>query len=135
SPFRLDEPRWPIISPPVTRVPARIEASAHIDGAWVSPGAVVRGTVVDAIIGPGTVVERGAEVRHCVLMADVKIGAGASVARAVVADGAWIGAGARVGAPNARRPVLVGAGRRLAARSEVPAGAHLDPVDDAPLLG
>ncbi|HEX5946746.1 MAG TPA: sugar phosphate nucleotidyltransferase [Acidimicrobiales bacterium] len=135
SPLRLDDPRWPIVSPPVTRVPARIEASAHIDGAWISPGAVVRGTVVDAIIGPGTVVERGAEVRHCVLMADVKVGAGVSVARAVVADGAWIGAGARLGAPNARRPVLVGAGRRLAARSEVPSGAHLDPVDDTPLLG
>ena len=135
SPFRLDDPAWPIISPPVTRAPARIEASAHLDGTWVSPGAVVRGTVVDAIIGPGTVVERGAEVRHSVLMADVKVGAGASVARAVVADGAWIGAGARLGAPNARRPVLVGAGRRLAARSEIPSGAHLDPVDDRPLLG
>ena len=134
SPFRLDDPAWPIISPSISRAPARIEASAHLDGAWVSPGAVVRGTVVGSIIGPGTVVERGAEVRHSVLMADVKIGAGASVARTVVADGAWVGAGARVGAPNARHPVLVGAGRRLAARSEVPAGTHLDPVDDTPFL-
>ncbi|MDD9368748.1 MAG: sugar phosphate nucleotidyltransferase [Acidimicrobiales bacterium] len=134
SAFRLDDPAWPIISPPIARAPARIEASAHLDGAWVSPGAVVRGTVVDSIIGPGTVVESGAEVRHSVLMADVKVGAGASVARAVVADRVWIGAGARLGAPNARRPVLVGASRRLAAGTEVAAGTHLDPVDDKPLL-
>ena len=135
SPFRLDDPAWPVISPAVTRAPARIDGSAHLDRAWVSPGAVVRGTVVDSIIGPGVVVERGAEVRHSVLMDDVRVGKGASVSRAVVAEGARVGAGARLGAPHARRPVLVGAGRRLAARAEIPAGTHLEPVDDRPLLG
>ena len=134
SPFRLDDPSWPIISPAVTRAPARIESPAQLDRAWVSPGAVVRGTVVDSIIGPGSVVERGAEVRHSVLMEDVRVGKGASVARTVVADGAQVGAGARIGSPNARRPVLIGAGRRLPARAEIAAGTHLDPVDDRPLL-
>ena len=67
APFRLDDPPWPVISPAVTRSPARIEGRPASTGSWVSPGSVVRGTVVDSIIGPGTVVERGAEVRHSVL--------------------------------------------------------------------
>ena len=133
-PFRLDDPSWPIVGPALTRSPARIESSARLDRAWVSAGAVVRGTVVDSIIGPGVVVEAGAEVRHSVLMDDVRVGRGASVARTVVAEGAWIGVRARLGAPHARRPVLVGAARRLAAGSDVPAGTHLEPADDKPLL-
>jgi len=130
-PMRLDDPSWPVLSAAVPRAPARIEASARIDGSWVCGGAVVRGTVVDSVLGPGVVVEAGAEVRHSVLMEDVKVGPGASVARAVVAERAWIGARARLGAPQARHPVLVGAGRRLAAGVEVAAGTHLEPVDAA----
>ncbi len=127
-PLRLDDPAWPTLSAAVPRAPARIERSAHVDGSWVCSGAVVRGTVVDSVIGPGAVVEAGAEVRHSVLMDDVKVARGASVARAVLADHVWVGARSRVGAPQARHPVLVGAGRRLRAGSEVAAGTHLDPA-------
>lgn len=128
-PLRLDDPAWPVLSAAVPRSPARIEASARIDGSWVCSGAVVRGTVVGSILGPGVVVEAGAEVRHSVLMEDVKVGRGASVARSVLADRAWVGARSRVGAPQARHPVLVGAGRRLAAGTEVAAGTHLEPAE------
>lgn len=133
-PFRLDDPAWPILSPVVSRVPARIEATAHVDGSWISPGAVVRGTVVDSIVGPGVVVKRDAEVRHSVLFDDVRIARGATVARAVLAEGVRVGARARIGAPNARHPVLVGAARRLAAGTEVAAGTHLDPAHAEPPL-
>jgi glucose-1-phosphate adenylyltransferase len=132
--LRLDDPAWPILSPAVSRVPARIEGTARVDGSWISPGAVVRGTVIDSIIGPGAVVDRDAEVRHSVLFDDARVGRGASVARAVLAEDVRIGARARIGAPNARHPVLVGAGRRLAAGTEVAAGTHLDPARDLPPL-
>ncbi|HEX7135768.1 MAG TPA: sugar phosphate nucleotidyltransferase [Iamia sp.] len=134
APFRLDDPAWPILSPAVSRVPARIEGTATVDGSWISPGAVVRGTVVDSIVGPGAVVERDAEVRHSVLFDDVRIGRGATVARAVVAEDVRIGARARIGAANARHPVLIGAARRVAAGTEVAAGTHLDPAHDEPPL-
>lgn len=129
-PLRLDDPAWPILSAAVPRSPARIERTARIDGSWISSGAVVRGTVVDSVIGPGVVVEAGAEVRRSVLMEDARVGRGASVARAVLADRVWVGPSSRVGAPQARRPVLVGAGRRLPRGSEVAAGTHLDPADE-----
>jgi len=133
-PFRLDDPAWPITSPAVTRVPARIEGTAHVDRSWISPGAVVRGTVIDSIVGPGAVVDRDAEVRHSVLFDDVRIGRGASVARSVLAEGVRVGPRSRIGAPHARHPVLVGAARRLAAGTEVTAGTHLDPAHDEPPL-
>jgi glucose-1-phosphate adenylyltransferase len=133
-PMRLDDPRWPILSPAVPRVPARIERTARVDGAWISPGAVVRGTVVDSVIGPGVTVDEGAEVRRSVLFDGVRVGRRASVARAVVAERAWIGAGARVGAPQARNPVLVGQARRVAAGAEVPSGTHLAPAHEEPPL-
>lgn len=134
APFRLDDPRWPIISPATCRAPARIEGTARVDRSWISPGAVVRGTVVDSIVGPGVVIDREAEVRHSVLFDDVRVARGASVARAVVAEDVRIGAKARIGAPHARRPVLVGAARRLAAGTEVAAGTHLGPAHDEPPL-
>ena len=134
APFRLDDPAWPILSPAVPRVPARIEGTARVEGSWISPGAVVRGTVIDSIVGPGAVVEREAEVRHSVLFDDVRVGRGATVARSVLAEDVRIGAKARIGAAHARHPVLVGAARRLAAGSEVAAGTHLDPAHDEPPL-
>jgi glucose-1-phosphate adenylyltransferase len=134
APMRLDDPDWPIVSPAITRVPARIEASARIDGSWISPGAEIRGTVVGSIIGPGVVVEEGADVRHSVLFDDVKVRRGASVARSVVAEGAWVGRDARVGAPQARHPVLIGQGRRIASGAELPAGTHLEPAHEQPPL-
>lgn len=133
-PFRLDDPAWPIWSPAVSRAPARIERTADIDGSWISPGATVRGTVIDSIIGPGVLVDRDAEVRHSVVFDDVTIGRGATLARAVVAEDVRIGARSRIGAANARHPVLVGAARRLTAGSEVTAGTHLEPAHDAPPL-
>lgn len=133
-PFRLDDPAWPILSPAVSRAPARIERTAQVDGSWISPGAVVRGTVVGSIVGPGVVVERDAEVRHSVLFDDVHVGRGATVARAVLAEDVRIGARSRIGSPNARHPVLVGAARRLAAGTEVAAGTHLDPAHAEPPL-
>ncbi|HEU5151611.1 MAG TPA: sugar phosphate nucleotidyltransferase [Iamia sp.] len=133
-PFRLDDPAWPILSPAVTRAPARIERTARIEGSWISPGAVVRGTVVDSIVGPGAVIDRDAEVRHSVLFDDVRVGRGATVARAVLAEDVRVGAKARIGAPHARHPVLVGAARRLAPGTEVAAGTHLDPAHDEPPL-
>jgi glucose-1-phosphate adenylyltransferase len=132
--FRLDDPAWPIWSPAVSRVPARIEGTAHVEGSWISPGAVVKGTVIDSIVGPGAVVERDAEVRHSVLFDDVRVGRAAAVSRAVLAEDVWVGARSRIGAPNARHPVLVGASRRLRAGTEVAAGAHLDPAHDEPPL-
>ncbi len=126
-PLRLDDPEWPMLTSMPVRGPARIDRSADLDQAWISPGAHVAGTVVHSIIGPGVTVERGASVRHSVVMADAVIRRDATVARAVVAEQAIIGARATIGAPQARRPALVGARRRVAAGRSLTAGEQLEP--------
>lgn len=126
-PLRLDDPAWPMLTSMPVRGPAHIERTAELDGAWISPGAHIAGTVVHSIVGPGVRVERGATVRHSVVMADAVIRRDATVARTVIAEQVVIGPRATVGAPQARRPVLVGARRRVPADRTLTAGEQLEP--------
>jgi glucose-1-phosphate adenylyltransferase len=82
--LRLDDPAWPILTAGLQRPPARIEASATIDGSLVAAGAHVRGTVVRSVVGPGVIVEEGADVRDAVLLHDSHVGARAQVTRAIL---------------------------------------------------
>jgi glucose-1-phosphate adenylyltransferase len=96
-PLTLDDPAWPILTTGLQRPPARIEGSATIDGCLVAGGAYVRGTVARSVIGPGAVVEEGAEVRDAVLLHDSYVGARARVTRAIVDEEANVGEGTVVG--------------------------------------
>ena len=82
--FRLDDQAWPILTAGPQRPPARIEASAMIDGSLVAAGARVRGTVLRSVVGPGVVVEERAEVRDAILLHDSYVGARAHVTRAIL---------------------------------------------------
>lgn len=126
-PLRLDDPDWPILTSMPVRGPALVRRTASLDRAALSPGADVAGAVVNSVLGPGVVVERGAEVRHSVLMDDVVVRSGAIVARSVIAEGSVVGRRARLGAVNAVRPVLVGSHRRIAADTELGAGTEIEP--------
>jgi glucose-1-phosphate adenylyltransferase len=92
----LDDPAWPILTAGLQRPPARIEASATIDGSLVAAGAHVRGTVVRSVLGPGVVVEEGADVRDAVLLHDSRVGARAEVSRAILDAAAHVDADAAV---------------------------------------
>jgi glucose-1-phosphate adenylyltransferase len=78
----LDDPAWPILTLASQRPPARIEASAKIEGSLISPGCAVRGHVVRSVLGPGVVVEEEAEVVDSVVLADARIAV--PVSRAIV---------------------------------------------------
>jgi glucose-1-phosphate adenylyltransferase len=82
--FRLDDPAWPILTADPQRPPARIEESATIDGSLIAAGARVRGTVLRSVVGPGVVVEEGAEVRDAILLHDSYVGARAHVSRTIL---------------------------------------------------
>src|SRR5690349_11483655 len=93
----LDDPEWPILTVGHQRLPARILESARIDDSLVSPGARVEGRVVRSVLGPGVVVERGAEIRDSILLDDGVVRSGARVHRAIVDAGVRVGEGAAVG--------------------------------------
>jgi glucose-1-phosphate adenylyltransferase len=126
-PLTLDDPDWPFITSMPMGSPAMVRRTAELDRAWLAPGADVAGTVVNSIIGPGVRVEKGAEVRHSVIMGDTLIRSGATVSRAVLAEKVTIGRSARVGAANATHPALIGVNRRVPAGHVIEAGAELEP--------
>jgi glucose-1-phosphate adenylyltransferase len=132
--LRMDDPAWPMLTSMPLRAPARVERHAELDRAWLSPGSRIAGTVVNSVIGPGVVVERGAEVRHSVLMADVVVRSGAFVGKAVLSEGVTVGRGARIGSAQATHPVLVGAHRRISAGTHITPNTHLPPTSPHRLL-
>ena len=109
--FRLDEPEWPILTAGPQRPPARVEASATIEGSLIAAGACVRGTVVRSIIGPGVVVEERAEVCDSILLHDSYVGARAHVTRAILDKEAHVVEDAVVG--DATDIAVVEAGARI----------------------
>lgn len=137
-PLLLDDPAWPILTSMPVRAPARVHRTAEIERAWLSPGSEVSGTVIDAIIGPGVVVEPGADVRHSVIMGDVVIRSGATVHRSVIAEGVTVGKSATVGPADnddeRAAPVLVGARHRIGAGAVVEPGAQLEPREPRKVL-
>jgi glucose-1-phosphate adenylyltransferase len=121
-PLDLDDPAWPVLGRAPHRLPARVEGTARVDGALLSPGAVVAGEVARSVLGPGVVVEPGGCVRDAVLLDDCVVAAGARVERAVLDRGVRVGPEARVGgADDDGEPALVGEDAR------VPRGATVAP--------
>jgi glucose-1-phosphate adenylyltransferase len=123
-PLDLDDPAWPVLGRAPHRLPARVEGSARLDGALLSPGAVVAGEVTRSVLGPGVVVEPGAVVREAVLLDDCVVAGGARVERAVLDRGARVGPGASVGDQGDEGPALVGEEARVPGGAVVPPGGR-----------
>jgi glucose-1-phosphate adenylyltransferase len=127
----FDHPGRPVISHWPDRPAARVRASGDCTGSMLSPGADVAGRVVGSVLGPGVVVEKGAEVHDSVVMEDCVIRAGAVVRTTVLDERCEVAARSRVGAESSRRLAhdddLVLAGRDSRLAGAVPAGARLEP--------
>jgi glucose-1-phosphate adenylyltransferase len=128
---RLDDPAFPILSRGSIRTPAFVERPASVDVALLSPGSRIGGLVVRSVIGPGVVVERGAEVRDSVVLDDAHIGANAIVTTSIIDSGVVVDRDARVGDAGPASQAgpddiaVVGAGVRVAAGASVAAGARV----------
>lgn len=125
GPLDLDDPEWPLRTAATLRLPAHLARSAQVDDAFVSPGATVAGRVERSVLGPGVVVEEGAEVRDSVLLHHVVVRRGARVIRAVLDDKVEVGADAVVGAAGGDLCV-VGQRVRVDVGEELPPGTERD---------
>ncbi len=128
-PLDLDDPDWPILTRGVQRPPARIEPSARIETSLVSPGAIVRGAVERSVLGPGVVIEEGAEVKGAILFHDTCVERGARVEHAIVDARVRILEGVSVGggAPDDDGLALVGHGVEVSADHDAGPGARVEP--------
>jgi len=132
----LDVDDWPILTQQPQRSPARFLEGAVVAGSRVSPGCVVAGTVRDSVLGPGVVVEAGAEVVESVVFADTVVRRGARVWRSIVDARCEIGGDAHVGAADADlddsdQIAIVGVDSVVAAGTRLGAGARLEPESRA----
>lgn len=96
----LFEKSWPVRTQQPQREPAYVADGAIVVDSLLSPGSVVGGSVTRSVLGPGVVVERGAEIIESVVFADTVVRAGAHVERAIVDTGCELRHGAAVGGPD-----------------------------------
>ena len=126
----LFDASWPIRTQQPQREPAYVAAGAEFEDSLLSAGSRVAGRVIRSVIGPGVVVEPGAEVVESVLFGDTVVHSGARVTRAIVDTGCELLDGARVGTSEVALddpdsiPVV---GRDSRVSSSLPAGARLAP--------
>jgi glucose-1-phosphate adenylyltransferase len=123
---------WPILSHQPQRPPARVLEGAVLVDSLVSPGSTVAGVVRRSVLGPGVVVEPGAEVVDSVVFADTVVKAGARVHRSIIDTRCLIGADAAVGSSDSDLDdpdaiTLVGRSCSVPAGAVVPGGSRLEP--------
>jgi len=123
--FRIDDPDWPILTRTPPRAPMKMGGGARIENSLISDGCRVQGIVRGSVLGPGVVVEAGAEVNDAIIMENVHIGKDSRVERCILDKRALVGEGCRAAglSAHADRPdalstgiTLVGKDARLPAR-------------------
>lgn len=124
-PFDPGDRHWPLLTVGGMDLPAWVRPGADVDGALLSPGCEVAGTVRRSVLSPGVVVEAGAEVVDSVLLHEAVVRAGARVHRAVLDHGVEVRGGCTVGGEGG----LTVVGAEQVVDADVPAGSRL-PADD-----
>ncbi|HEY5787306.1 MAG TPA: sugar phosphate nucleotidyltransferase, partial [Microlunatus sp.] len=131
--FSLFAPDWPITTTVEKRAPARLHRGCSVADSMIADGCEIYGSVRSSVLGPGVVVEAGAQVRDSVIFADVTVRSGATVDWSIVDRGTEIGTGAKVGNGNPQEVLeseflaLLGADCRIVAGAHVPRGSRLEP--------
>lgn len=124
--FKLFDPNWIIRTRSEERPPVKFGPQARVCQSIVCNGSTIRGTVEHSVLSPGVYVSPGAIVRDSVVMNDTWIGPGAVLDRVIVDKQVVVGAGTRLGygddltTPNKLQPDKINAGISIVGK-----GAHL----------
>ncbi|MFV9503829.1 MAG: glucose-1-phosphate adenylyltransferase [Oscillochloridaceae bacterium umkhey_bin13] len=126
--FDLYDLDWLIRTRSEERPAAKIGPQAVVSQAIICNGCTIRGTVERSVLSPGVYVSPGAIVRDSVVMNDTWIGPGAVLDRVIVDKQVVIGAGAQLGVgddltvPNKLQPDKINTGVTVVGKS-----AHIPP--------
>ncbi|GAB4419235.1 MAG: glucose-1-phosphate adenylyltransferase [Anaerolineae bacterium] len=123
--LNLHDPNWVVHTRSEERPPVKLGPQAQVVNSLISNGCVIRGRVENSVLSPGVYVSPGAIVRESVIINDTWIGPGAVIDRAIVDENAVIGAGTFVGygddnTPNHQMPDRLNTGITV-----VGSGAHI----------
>ena len=97
SPLNLYDRSWPLLTRSQERPPVKLGPQARVHNSLMCNGCVVRGQVERSVLSPGVYVSPGAVVRDSVIMNDTWIGPGAVLDKVVVDKEVVVGSGALVG--------------------------------------
>lgn len=124
--LNLYDPGWVIHTRSEERPPAKFGPQSRVSQSMVCNGAIIRGRVEHSVLSPGVYVSPGAIVRDSVLMNDTRIGPGAVLDRVIVDKNVIVGAGVRLGhgedlsTPNQEQPDKLNTGVTIVGK-----GAHI----------
>lgn len=122
----LYDPTWTIRTRSEERPPAKIGPQARVSQSMICNGCIVRGRVEHSVLSPGVYVSPGAVVRDSVVMNDTWIGPGAVLDRVIIDKNAVVGPGVRLGCgedlavPNKEQPDKINTGVTIVGK-----GAHI----------
>ncbi len=132
SQLKLYDPDWVIHTRSEERPPVKVGPQASVNESMVCNGCIVRGQVLRSVLSPGVYVSPGAVVRESVIMNDTWIGPGAVVDRCILDKAVVVGAGTHLGwgddydTPNAAAPdrfytgpTIVGKGAHIPANRRI----------------
>ena len=95
--FDLHNPAWPIFSSEYDG-PMAMLVGTHVDQSMIGHGTrCVDADIQKSVIGRGVRIERGAQLKECVILDDVHIGAHARLRRVIAYRGSCVPAHARIG--------------------------------------
>ena len=93
----------------------------------ITEGCVINGTVENSVLANGVIVEKGAVVKDCVIMSDVRVCAGAKLEYAIVDSNTVIGENSVVGeGKESEKLLLVGSNLKFPANSKIDGGLMID---------
>lgn len=129
--LNLHDPEWIIHTRSEERPPAKLGPQAHVANSLISNGCVIRGRVERSVLSPGVYVSPGAIVRESVIINDTWIGPGAVIERAIIDENVVIGPGTYLGegedlTPNRTMPDKINTGINVVgAGAQVPGGLRI----------
>ena len=95
--FNLYEEYWKIYTKCDNVKPQYLGEDSNISRSIIAEGCEIYGSVENSVLGPGVVVEEGAEVRDSILMGEVTIGRNTKVEKAIIAEQTTVGADCELG--------------------------------------
>lgn len=113
--FDINDESWRIYSRNTAKPPQYIGEDAVTDNSLISEGCEIYGTVINSVISPGVLMEKGAVVKDSVIMGDSTVKAGSSILYSIIDENAVIGKDCSVGSDSekAKKITVIGAGTVL----------------------
>lgn len=95
--FNLYEEYWKIYTKSDTMPPQFIAENAKVERCIIGEGTEIYGCVMNSVIGPGVIIEEGAEVHDSIVMQGTKIGKNTKIYKAIIAESTTVGENCNIG--------------------------------------